>query len=197
MKISIPILVFICMVFSAQAQESNISIIGKIGSSSYNINIGSFEGSGGGDFFWKLGPMFSLGVEKRLIKNLSLQGTVEYTIHKYDKTYARGADVNDGFNSILDINARLKYLFHYLYFCGGGGVMVRHNNQIIAQTTNDYSQKGRIFVPQFSGTQFVGVFGGGLQFGIVENYSIFLETTIRAREYAGLGMQVGLKYDIQ
>ena len=181
--------------FDVDAHDKDLSILLKGGSANYNASIGNFGGGGHSYYEWKLGPQFSIGIEKELSSTFSIQALFVYSIHSFDERYAWGDKVNNAKNSIYDLMGNLKLNIGIFYFNGGIGFSYQSGEEVRYLEANQY-HGAETKLSAINTFVFAGLLGIGFDINVYKQFSLITEADINLREYMGTALLIGIKYSL-
>ncbi len=190
--IAVSFLLFPVLSFS---QVNDLSILIKIGRASYNDAIGNLGGGGNSYDFWKPGPQFTIGLEKKLNSSFSAQGIITYSIHRYNGIQTFGETTNDASNRILEVMGNLKLNIGIFYSMLGVGISNQNGDEIRYLESNQYHSASAAIEAK-NKTAVAGLFGLGFDIHIYDRISVLAEGDIFFREYLGSVWLLGVRYSI-
>jgi len=176
------------------AQEKNISIILKGGSSVYNASLHDVGGNGSSYIFWKSGPQFTAGIEKT-IDPFTFQILAGYSIYGFDESFAWGEKMNNAKNSVYDLMGNLKLNIGIFYFLGGIGFSYQNGEEVRYLESNQFHKAETLYAGK---NKFVlaGLIGAGFDIKIYRQTNLIIEADINLREYMGTALLAGIKYEL-
>lgn len=196
MKRAITVGLFLLIFFLPKiAPAQQIYLLLQGGRSSYgDLYIGN-AGGGGGDQYWKPGPIFGIGVRLKTSHSFSVDGTVEYSSHPF-KPWPWDSPINgDPRNSILDVNVVGRLSFGLVGPLSGGfsfGLGYWYQQKDPIEYEAPYARIAAGHTDSGVGI----VLGFGLGFELAERLDLYFDGNIRGRRYVTPVLQLGLGYRI-